>query len=326
MQSRRYLIWLALFALFASVIALGACDDTNDVELSVGQEQLALGTIAPPYGEDEVTVAYDVKVNGDETDFYYPSTGRHPVALLLQGAKTDKSFYSEFARELARYGFVVAVPNHTSVPWIVGYSPVQSQINDMVDFMNDAGDRGSLGFGARIDPSRMGVLGHSYGGQAVAQAVSNDCGVPTCFGLWYRLPSEVKAAVLYGVNLKNPLFGTYPRMKNEVPALFLQGSLDGKADSAGAYKTWEKFKNSPKLYVELCGANHYGICDENNPSGADADPEAPTLDQDVGIETGARWAGAFLRAHVLGDRAAKDYAYLDGDEADEVVTVSACER
>lgn len=312
--------WLGL--VLVVLVSFTGCAQNDGGDLAIGENQLALEEFGPAYSAADIAEAVDVEVNGDATDFYFPTSGTHPVALMLQGAKTDKSYYAGFARELARYGFVVAVPNHTSVPWLVGLTPIQNQINRMVDFMNDSGDRGSLPCGDRIDPSKMGVLGHSYGGQAVAQAVSNKCGMPTCIGFRYRLPSQVKAGVLYGVNLKNPLFGNYPTLKNVVPVQFLQGSLDGKADASGAYKTWEKVQNPPKAFVELDGANHYGICDEDDPSGADADPNTPTLDQEIGVETNARWAGAFLRAHVLADAEAEQYVYFDGDDLDAVVTVS----
>ena len=55
----------------------------------------------------------------------------------------------------------------------------------------------------------------------------------------------------------------------------------------------------------VSGANHYGINDANNPMGADADANTNTLSQFESTETVGRWAGAFLRATVLGDAAAK---------------------
>ena len=57
-----------------------------------------------------------VGANNDPTDIYCPagidSTARLPMALLLQGGRCGKQYYSMFAREVAKYGFIVAVPNH----------------------------------------------------------------------------------------------------------------------------------------------------------------------------------------------------------------------
>ncbi len=54
--------------------------------------------------------------NNDPADMYYPAdadnTTKLPMALLLQGGRCDKQYYSMFATEVAKYGFIVAVPNH----------------------------------------------------------------------------------------------------------------------------------------------------------------------------------------------------------------------
>ena len=59
-----------------------------------------------------------ISANNDEADIYFLNpanlnTGTYsfPIALLLQGANVDKSNYSNFARIVANYGFVVVVPN-----------------------------------------------------------------------------------------------------------------------------------------------------------------------------------------------------------------------
>ena len=63
--------------------------------------------------------SYSAIIAGDKTDVYLPQLNkkefaqiRLPVALFLQGFDVDKSCYSQFARRLASYGFLVLVPNH----------------------------------------------------------------------------------------------------------------------------------------------------------------------------------------------------------------------
>ncbi len=65
------------------------------------------------------TAYYSVIIAGDQTDVYLPqfkekesSDTTFPVVLFLQGFEVDKSCYSQFARQVARYGFLVLVPNH----------------------------------------------------------------------------------------------------------------------------------------------------------------------------------------------------------------------
>jgi hypothetical protein len=106
----------------------------------------------------------------------------------------------------------------------------------------------------------------------------------------------------------------------DVALMMVQGTLDGTED---AKATYEAIVNPPKAWVEVFGTNHYGICDVDNPPGALEQPEVPTLDQDVGVETIARWIGRFFRAHVYGDQEAVDYVHSTGDDEDENVTVES---
>ena len=63
---------------------------------------------------------YTTTIAGDSTDSYFPKlpkgdTTKLPIALMLQGAFVDKSNYSNFASQVASYGFVVVVPNHERI-------------------------------------------------------------------------------------------------------------------------------------------------------------------------------------------------------------------
>lgn len=305
-----------------------ACAPVDDSEGVFAENEASLvAAPAPHYLTTEIAVV-QAKVNGDSTDFYYPTRAdgvRHPMALLLQGAKVDKSDYSDFGRNLAQYGFVVAIPNHKSIPFM-GWTPVQWQINRMVSYVRDSLASSNLPFKNSVDSDKMAILGHSYGGQAVAYATSNLCQMPTCVGFSYTLPSEVKAAILHGVSLELPFIGGgIPKQNNQVPVGFLQGSMDSKSKPSGALATYNKVQNPPKAFVEITGANHYSLCNVNNPSGADKDKSTPTLAQSVSVETNARWAGLFLRAHVLGDVDALQYIYVDGESLDPNVTVQSAE-
>jgi hypothetical protein len=92
------------------------------------------------------------------------------------------------------------------------------------------------------------------------------------------------------------------------------------ADTQEAYT---KIQDPPKAYVGVIGANHYGICDANNPAGADPDTAAPDIEQPVAVETIGRWSAMFLRAHVLGEEAAAQYVHETGGPADANVNVVA---
>ncbi|MCA1994926.1 MAG: hypothetical protein LDL41_23185 [Coleofasciculus sp. S288] len=83
----------------------------------------------------------------DAADIYYPllsdtatDESSLPIALFLQGALVDKSEYSNFASTVARYGFVVVVPNHVRTATnpmgsVTGLLAEQQQVNDVLNYM-----------------------------------------------------------------------------------------------------------------------------------------------------------------------------------------------
>jgi predicted dienelactone hydrolase len=93
----------------------------------------------PPLFERVTSYSTTIAANQNPADIYYPQPStrerrreRLPVALLLQGANVDKSSYSDFARIIASYGFVVVVPNQQrSLPQFgfTGLLPETSQID-----------------------------------------------------------------------------------------------------------------------------------------------------------------------------------------------------
>ena len=66
-----------------------------------------------------------IAASGDAADIYYPTDGspaifallgdRFPVVVVLQGGRTARGFYSEYAGRIARHGFIVIVPDHIRV-------------------------------------------------------------------------------------------------------------------------------------------------------------------------------------------------------------------
>ena len=69
-----------------------------------------------PVGDIETITDLVLERRGDLADVYFPNVSAaidaFPVVAVLQGAGVDKRFYSGFGSQLARYGFVVVIPNH----------------------------------------------------------------------------------------------------------------------------------------------------------------------------------------------------------------------
>jgi hypothetical protein len=272
-----------------------------------------------------------ISANNDIADIYYPypsnlKTGNYsfPVALLLQGANVDKSDYSEYASIVARYGFVVVVPNHPrSLPQFgfTGLLPETSQINDVLAQIKAENSNPASPVAGVINTQKLGLLGHSAGGAVGLSAIANLCLSPIqCEGSFSR-PNELVAGAFFGANLRNQNGEFFPINNLGIPIALLQGTLDSIALPINASKTYEQIQNPPKALISILGANHYGITNTNNPTGPRADTNTPTIPQDVAVETVARWSGLFLRASVLDDKAAFDYVYYTGNTLDLNVSV-----
>jgi len=288
----------------------------------------------------------------DKTDIYYPvpddndtTAYKFPMALFLQGGRVNKIYFSEFAKEVAKYGFIVVVPNHDADFLLMdmiqfeGFFAENQQIPDVIDFMNvEHADAASPLYGI-VDNSTMVLTGHSFGSAVILDAIQETCEFPLCRpeDSTFTLPDEVKAVALTGINgipFGNPFDSENRATDNRVPLAIVNGDMDENALYADTKETYEIIENPPKALVFIKGANHYGLCDVNNPGnpnfpeddkidGTSTPQNAePKLNQDISIETNARWVALFLRAHALGDAAALEYVSTTGKYLDSNVEVS----
>ncbi|MEQ6902601.1 hypothetical protein [Nocardioides sp. YIM 152588] len=297
---------------------------------------LAVAALAAPIGAtpaahaDGVTPlqpvpvsSYQSKIVNDGTTVYYPTgvTGELPVALLLQGGKVHRQYYSQYAATVASYGFVVLTPNHKRLNFVdVDYYTSTSQVGETLAWMDTENATAASPLAGHIDTDTMVLLGHSFGGATGLSIAEGACSIPFCTKLTFSLPPEVKAGSFYGTN--NEILGFYPAIDNLIPVQLVQGQSDGMAEPAQAESTYGVIANGPKQIVRLTGANHYGITDVQNPSGAEAEVGPQALTQAQSIEAAGRWAALWLRAQ-LGDASAATYVYSTGDAADGQVTVTS---
>lgn len=269
----------------------------------------------------------------DEADIYYPvsspdaSVDSLPVVLLLQGALVDKADYTNFASNVAQYGFAVIVPNRirTAIDPATGQSftglfPEQEQVDDVLDYITAANTDPAFPIANLLNPDKLGLVGHSLGGAVGLSAIQDICFPFLCADEFSR-PEELMAGVFYGTTFRDPrLGGIVPPIENDgIPVALIAGDRDGVVgDFAAVEGTFEQIQDPPKVLVTVQGANHYGITNEDSPR----DPVRPTLAQEIATETIARWSGLFLRASLLDDADALDYIYSSGDALDENVSVT----
>ncbi|MEH2253190.1 alpha/beta hydrolase family protein [Nostoc sp.] len=283
----------------------------------------------------EVT-SYTTKISttNDVADIYFPNPSNlktdnysFPIALLLQGANVDKSDYSNYASTVARYGFVVVVPNNERVlpPLGKGLFSQTEQINAVLAQMRTENSNSNSPVAGIVNTQKLGLLGHSFGGSVGLSAIADVC-LPRFCSSPTSLPTEVVAGVFYATALISNTSNTFPVKyvpinNSRIPVALLKGTQDGIVPSFLTDGTYDNIKNPPKTLISLIGANHYGITNTNNPPGPSPEINTPTIPQDIAIETLARWSGLFLRASILNDKDAFNYIYFTGDAADPNVTV-----
>jgi predicted dienelactone hydrolase len=283
----------------------------------------ALAAPAPASAAYSSVAVYASTVNGDAADVYHPVTGSPhdpwPVVLLLQGANVDKAQYSGYAAKVASYGFAVVVPNHFQVLFgQPGLYATGAQAGWTVTWAQAENARAGSPLLGALDPGRLLLLGHSFGGAAALNLTTGLCTPPFCTAP-APAPPQLKAVALYGTNNTQPGTGTTPPVANTVPVALIQGSADGVGSPANGYATYQGVTSPPKLYASVLGANHYGITDAQNPAGARPDLSPQTLAQAQSVETAARWSAYWLRAQ-LGDPVGQAWVYGFGDLVDANVT------
>lgn len=335
-----HIISFDCFAVYKGKLYIGAnkasVDGPDGLEPEEGglvfRQDTTTTTPAPAY-DKVVTYETIMTTNGDPTDVYYPlsdNSTTFPIALLLQGGRVDKFYYKGFATHVARYGFIVLVPNHLNSFAIPGFSAEglfaeQQQMYDALAFMREENENPASPLFGKVDTTTLVMLGHSYGAACTIEALQNHCEYPLCSGDSFVRPPELKAVALCGINTKprgKP--GDYairPVANNGMPIAIVNGSNDNNAKAHITRQSYDLIEDPPKMLVFINGANHYAMCDMNNPPGPSEDPNTPTLRQEISVETAARWCALFLRAFALDDAAAREYVTTTGALLDPNVEV-----
>jgi len=258
------------------------------------------------------SVSQTITASGDPADFYYPDPAgsaagyRFPVVVYLQGAKVDKKYYSQFAQQLASYGFIVAVPNHTS---LFTSSTVITEAFEHLK-LQDA-DNSSPLYGI-VDTGTLAVSGHSMGGAA---ALSSAIGV--CFGCAagedFVPPSELKAVFVTAGNA-----GVLDLTGAGIPMGIIVGDLNNSQQN---YQLSYDNMAHPRALMHVHGANHYGMADMAEPPGVVLPGEDPqTIPQSITATRFAYWTGLYLRTWLFYDWFALWQIVSGGDEFVTVTT------
>jgi predicted dienelactone hydrolase len=241
--------------------------------------------------------------------------GRWPLILFSHGScgvPNQSPFYVE---ALASWGFVVAAPSHpgnTTFELDTCSDPeniAESFANRPLDirFVTDTliaasrGDRQSP-FYLHIDPERMGVSGHSFGGQTTLRVAASDA----------RIDGAVALAPAVGL----------PGVRISVPTMVIGAELDTLTPFETSSRDAFALLRGPRFLVEFLNTGHcaFAIACAETLCGAGCPPEGISL-----VETQQmtiRYAIPFFLQYVAG-HGRFTAALLPGSEPPNASVVAA---
>ncbi|BDA71668.1 hypothetical protein CAL7716_058340 [Calothrix sp. PCC 7716] len=286
-----------------------------------------------PMVEKVVSYQTTIEKNQDAADIYFPllsnnsDASKLPIVLMLQGAFVDKSNYSNYASQVASYGFAVVVPNRIrtalapSGQSFTGLISEQQQVYDVQEQLVKENANPASPIYRRVDTEKVGLLGHSLGGFAGLGAIQEEFCFPSICNSGYKVPPQLKAGIFYAAPFGDAQSQTvFPLDNRDIPVGLIVGTQDSVTSFNVLKETYNQVKNPPKVFIEVEGANHYGITNNDN---LIREKNRPTLNQATATETIARWSGLFLRANILNDADAFNYVFVTGDELDKNVRVTS---
>lgn len=201
------------------------------------------------------------------------AAARWPIILFSHGScglPAQSPFYVE---TLASWGFVVAAPPHpgnqTIDPGCTGTGPSQvedsyqnrvADIRFVLDQMIALSNDPESPFHRRIDPRRVGVSGHSFGGQTTLRVAAAEPRIDGAVALAPAAPT--------GITVRTP-------------TMILGAELDSLTTIDGAVARSYGALAGPRYFVELLNTGHCAfalLCAEAF-CGAGCDPENLSVEQ-----------------------------------------------
>ncbi|MFI9811904.1 poly(ethylene terephthalate) hydrolase family protein [Saccharothrix variisporea] len=154
----------------------------------------------------------------------------HPVVLWNNGAKSKLDRYMPLLNHLASHGFIVAAAE--------GNAGDRGPMLQGLDYLTTENSRAGSPLQGKVDLSKVGATGHSFGGGAAIDAGSD--------------PRVDTIAPIY------PLATTSGSLVRG-PALFIAGQNDTIIVPIVVRTPYNQATQVPAIFAEQRGADHYGI-------------------------------------------------------------------
>lgn len=189
----------------------------------------------------------------------------------------------------------------------------------------------------RLVPNSFALSGHSFGGVMAILAASHDapflCG-PTgplrtlCNG-YAGFGAGLKGVVTYGTSMVDrgrlgvvTLFNTNTA---GIPVVLIRGKNDGRLLLVDAQRTYDEALETPKAFIELDFANHFGITDAQTCPGCTSDINPQPKSQDWSTDQIRKIMVVALRAHLNGEANALNKIYVEENLGPNFITVTAAQ-
>lgn len=193
--------------------------------------------------------------------------GPYPLVIYSHGSGGLRYVASFFTELLASHGFVVASVDHvgnTAVELVAGGDVDRDQIaydrvldvEFLIDQMLAASSAGEGLLSGSVDPERIGVSGHSFGGFTTFAAVggyTNDLGT---------VPGDDRIDAVVAMAPASELNSTDELEAVDVPTLLVSGTRDETTPiDPDTEKAWELVSGRPLWRVDITDAGHQSFTD-----------------------------------------------------------------
>jgi predicted dienelactone hydrolase len=281
-----------------------AADQDNSVNFHQLPELTEQGEFR--FTEENITLKDQKRQREFYVHFYKPEISQRqkiPVIIISHGLAARPENFSKYARHLASYGYLVALPQHPGSDFkqikdlINGASREVFSLQEFVDrpldisYLLDELERRNISdFNGKLDLNNVGVFGQSFGGYTALalggaeidfENLERDCQgqisyvnlslVVQCSALDlpkknYSLKDDRVKAIIASNPLNGSIFGDRGLSKIQIPVLLVAGSHDPATPIIfEQIKSFYSF-NTPEKYISIIeGQAHldFGELDEN---------------------------------------------------------------